>query len=124
MYLFFQKTVYRFLYFLRTPDDHSFARVGFSFKINTLASLLLLNVVFASIWMVVIHVFGKEGLVNLNDELFKMPIWEMMLLGVVIIPFTEEIMFRFPIQPKLPAAVSHRHGRLVCTCQIQNCHLQ
>lgn len=98
MYQFLLKSYKRFLRYLRTPDDRSFAQLDFSFKIKTLASLLLLNVVFASLWILVIYVFGKEDLENLNAAFLQMPYWTMLLIVVVIGPFTEEVIFRFPMK--------------------------
>lgn len=98
MYQFTLKTYQRFLHFLKKPDDRSFARLGLSFKLKTLFSLLLLNVVLASIWMVGFHLLGGTHLENLNVVFGRMPYWTTVLLGVVLGPFLEEFIFRFPMK--------------------------
>lgn len=98
MYQFLLKSYKRFLRYLRTPDDRSFSRVNLSFKLRTLLSLLLLNVVLAGIWLLGFKLIGIENLDNVNSELMKMPFGTLILIGVVLVPFVEELIFRLPLK--------------------------
>jgi len=98
MYQFILRTYQRFLNFLKRPDDRSFSRVNLSFKIRTLLSLLLLNVILVFVWMLLLPLFGEEGLENVNSEMMKLPYGTLILVGVVIIPFVEELIFRLPMK--------------------------
>lgn len=95
---FILKSYQRFLSFLKKPDDRSFSRVNLSFKLKTLLSLLLLNVALSFVWILVMNVLDIDGLENMNSELMKLPYGTLILLGVVVAPFIEEIIFRLPMK--------------------------
>ena len=98
MFPFLSKTYKRFLRYLRLPDDRSFTRLDFSIKIKTFIGLLLLNVVFACVWSFVINAFGKLNRSVLDDPFFGLNYWQTLLLGVLLGPFLEEFIFRFPLK--------------------------
>ena len=98
MYPFLLKTYQRFLHFLRKPDDRSFARVGFSFKVRTIAGLFLLNVFLAGLWILAIYLLGVKDLENVNSKMMDMSYGMLVLSGVILVPFIEEMMFRFPLK--------------------------
>ncbi len=98
MYAFILKTYQRFLNFLKRPDDRNVSRVGLSFKLSTFFSLLLLNVVFSCLWILGFRLVGVEGLENLNSGLMNLPFGTLILIGVVLAPFLEELVFRFPMK--------------------------
>lgn len=95
---FILKSYQRFLNFLKKPDDRSFSRVNLSFKLKTLLSLLLLNVALSFVWILVMNVLDIQGLENMNSRLLNLPYWSLILVGVVVAPFIEELIFRFPMK--------------------------
>lgn len=98
MYLFLSKTYQRFLHFLRLPDDRSYARVGLSFKIRTIAGLFLLNVFVAGLWILIMSLLGIKDLENVNSKLMDLSYGMLVFIGVLLVPFLEELMFRFPLK--------------------------
>ena len=98
MYPFLQKTYQRFLKFLRLPDDRSYARVGLSFKVRTIAGLFFLNIFVAGLWILVMSLLGINDLENVNSKMMDKSYGTMVLTGVLLVPFLEELMFRFPLK--------------------------
>lgn len=98
MYPFLWKTYQHFLKFLRRPDDRSFARVGLSFKIKTLIGLFVLNVFLSGLWLLGLSLSGLKNLENVNSNLMDLSYGMLILIGVIIVPFVEEFLFRFPMK--------------------------
>lgn len=98
MYAFLLKTYRRFLHFLRMPDDRSYARVGVSFKTKSLLSLFLLNVLLAGLWVFVLTLLGIKDLENVNSKLMNLSYGMLVLVAVIVMPFLEELIFRFPLK--------------------------
>lgn len=98
MYPFLLKTYQRLLHFLRRPDDRSFARVSVNFKIKTLFGLFLLNAFLAGLWILGFSLLGIKDLENVNSNLSNLSYGMLLLVGVITVPFVEELMFRFPMK--------------------------
>jgi hypothetical protein len=98
MYPFLLKTYKRFLRYLSKPDDRSFAQVGFPIKVKTFFGLLLLNIVFACVWLLVIQAFGKLNQSTLDSPFYGLTYLQSILIGVLAAPFLEELVFRLPMK--------------------------
>jgi len=96
--MFLLNTYHRFLLFLRKPDQGSYRRMGAIFKTSTFFSLLLLNVVFAIIWLSIYHLISKETLDSVQLIPNLIDFWVFMLLIILLGPLLEEVIFRLPMK--------------------------
>jgi membrane protease YdiL (CAAX protease family) len=73
-------------------------------KAKRLFSLLTIDILIMLILMPIIMGIGELGLVDLsknkNSMLLQLPFWELVLLGVIIIPLFEELIFRLYLRFK------------------------
>lgn len=98
MYPFLSKTYRRFLQFLRKPDDRTFTGVGCALTIKTILGLFLLNLILVGVWMLIATLFGVPDLENQNAKLMNLSYGMLVLVGVIAVPFVEELFFRFPLK--------------------------
>ena len=89
------------LTFLRNPHQNFNRTYSFFEKQKTITALFLLEVAFTFVLVLPLTYFiNKVYHIRYIDELANFSILEIILLGVFIIPFIEEIFFRFPLKYK------------------------
>lgn len=98
--MFILDTLHRLLSFLKKPDQGSYRRMDAKFKIATFFSLLLLNVVFATIWIACYTWFTNFEWGKTSHLVSFYNIWLVVLVFVLVVPFIEELIFRLPLKYK------------------------
>lgn len=83
---------------IKQPDDIEL-NISFSKKVCLLFQTLLLDY-FIAIAIFVIVYFIHEYVLRLESPLMELNINELLLIGVVVMPFFEELIFRFPLKYK------------------------
>lgn len=94
-----KETCNDFLNFLKNPIDQPSEVQTKSHKLKRLLSLLAIDIPIMGVLLVVIGIFSKLGLINTENHqvpllLEQFPVWLIIVLTVVILPFVEEIIFR------------------------------
>ncbi|WP_333851833.1 CPBP family intramembrane glutamic endopeptidase [Epilithonimonas sp.] len=89
------------LVFLKNPHQNFDRKYSFFEKQRTITALFLLEVAFTFILVFPLnYLIGKVYHIRYIDDLANFSILEIILLGVFIIPFIEEIFFRLPLKYK------------------------
>ncbi len=93
------------LYFLKKPTDQENIIQSKSQIIKILLLLLVLDILIMAPLTALIETFSKFGWVNIENHqitllLDILPIWVVLLLTIILIPFIEEIIFRLPLRFK------------------------
>lgn len=96
--MFVLKTYRRFLQFLRKPDQTSFPPLEPGFKVKTLLSLLLLNVLFSFLWLMGYTLITGKPWVNPTLNVEFVHFWMFLITIVVLVPALEEFLFRLPLK--------------------------
>lgn len=94
-----RETYKDFSAFLKRPADRQDSVQTWQHKTKRLFSLLAIDIPIMIIIMAVIHGIENLGLFSLEDHklnllIQQLPIWMIMLFGIVIVPFIEELVFR------------------------------
>ncbi|NQY30560.1 MAG: CPBP family intramembrane metalloprotease [Flavobacteriaceae bacterium] len=86
------------LLFLKKPKDQQDSNQTTNYKSNRLFSILAIDLLLAVVFMTIISLLEHFDLVNLEDhksnELMQLPAIAIILVGALIIPFLEELIFR------------------------------
>lgn len=92
----------RFLFlFLKNPNPNFDEKYSFFEKQRTITALFLLEVAFTFVLVLPLnYLIGKVYHLRYIDDLAYYSIFEIIILGVFLIPFVEEIIFRLPLQYK------------------------
>lgn len=96
--MFLINTYQRFLKFLKRPDQGSYRRMGSKFKIRTFFSLLLLNTIFAIVWLSCYYLFFPDAWDKARSLPFLNNFWMILLVVVLLAPLLEEVVFRLPMK--------------------------
>lgn len=99
MTLLIKDTYIDFYRFLKNPINQLAEDQTFKNKVDKLFGVLVLEIPIIAIIGAIIYGIEKAGLIDIGshkiDELFQhIPIWKFILLGVIINPFFEELLFR------------------------------
>lgn len=86
--------------FLKNPKDEQDIDQSKQKKLKRLFSLLVIDIPITVLLSMLINYFAKLGWVEIENHQVKLlldlaPVWLVFLLAVIIIPFIEEIIFRF-----------------------------
>jgi len=126
-------TLKDFTKFLKNPVEQQDTNQSFQQKRKVFFLLLLLNFLVAGIVSVVALIVEEFGinLTETNDVMKMMeqfPVWIILLFGVIILPFIEELIFRLPLISRydlstrliiLCAAITGRRNKLKVTISLR-----
>ena len=94
-----QETWNKLLGFARHPTDQRAPDQTLRHKINRLLPVLFIDVILMGIMMALLFLLEETGLLKpeghkIEQLMREIPIWLLILLGVIIVPFVEELIFR------------------------------
>ena len=92
-----------FYSFLINPIDKEASIQNLEIKFKQLFSILAINIPIMIVLLVIIYGVEQTGLIDVSnhkvvDILQRLPFWTVVLFGVFIIPFVEEIVFRLHLR--------------------------
>ena len=89
--------------FIKRPEDKPDTAPGASGKLRVLLQVLLIDIVICMLLTGVLEGLERLGWYSTDSHavaemLYALPVWGMLLLGVVFIPLLEELIFRFGLR--------------------------
>ena len=102
---FIKETLNDLVVFLKNPIEKQDNTKTIKDKIKILIVVLFIDFVVAGIIMGIAAIIEHFGLINTEDHLLyglleESPVWLILLLTVIIVPFIEELVFRLPLRFK------------------------